>query len=585
MSIPSSIPDLDADSQLRLDDASFQAAADLTHLQAEVLEELADPVATSSQRLTQVSWIHSQQWPPSNQEMWVQHHWPEWSIDPFNPTTTSTSSQSHQTTKCLPTTSWSGLLNTSTTVNSGPTTIQAAGCFNHAEYTPFSYQHATSSAAAELRTTTPIKTSHIHKEPLIWNGRDLPDDVAIITNSTSPLRTYENSLNIITSSKRARIASEIGTATADSITDARNVAITRANSVETVAIESALNQSTTSHISRTASSTSSANGIWQKLRPTLIRLQEKETPTSTKTKKSSTANWLAVFRRRNWITLERLQEAIRQNDKDALEFLASLKRNDNFKRFAGELVFQAKLLAPQLTYEQALNDYAIETDALTDEIMCVVNAVYRLIRDNVRVEYSRDARIGDVWFRIALMFQCLCGNLGKKRGLLFDGPPSSGKSFVVAMLTSLYPIEQVGQFIMQASISSFWLQPLIGKAIYVGEEIKLTPNSAQTVKLLLEGSANLTTDVKFAEGADIPYRPTIMTSNGPCYQLVMAEGNAFHERSVEMHFNAPIELGGLSRNRTIHAHAIAYLAAQAYKRYPATSEKGKEPETLDFVPL
>ena len=186
---------------------------------------------------------------------------------------------------------------------------------------------------------------------------------------------------------------------------------------------------------------------------------------------------------------------------------------------------------------------------------------------------------------ICTIFECLCGRLGKKRGLLMDGPPSSGKSFLVAMLTSLYPVEQVGQFIMQASISSFWLQPLIGKAIYVGEEIKLTANSAQTVKLLLEGSANLTTDVKFAEGADIPYRPTIMTANGPCYQLVMAEGHAFHERAVELRFNAPIELGGLSRNRTVHANAIAYLASQAYKRYPATLAANQVPATLEFVPL
>ena len=293
----------------------------------------------------------------------------------------------------------------------------------------------------------------------------------------------------------------------------------------------------------------------------------------TKTNKSSSQNWLAVFRQQKWITLEKLQESIRRNDSDALAFLSSLRRNDNFKKMAGELVFQAKLLAPQLTYEESLNEYIIDTNNLKDETMIVVNAIYRLIRDNVSIEYSRDERIHDVWFRLHTIFECLCGHLGKKRGLLMDGPPSSGKSFLVAMLTALYPVEQVGQFIMQASISSFWLQPLIGKAIYVGEEIKLTANSAQTVKLLLEGSANLTTDVKFAEGADIPYRPTIMTSNGPCYQLVMAEGHAFHERAVELRFNAPIELGGLSRNRTVHAHAIAYLASQAYKRYPATARK------------
>ena len=58
-------------------------------------------------------------------------------------------------------------------------------------------------------------------------------------------------------------------------------------------------------------------------------------------------NWLAVFRRQKWITLERLQEAIRRNDSDALAFLASLKRNDNFKKIgrrtslSSEIIFAA----------------------------------------------------------------------------------------------------------------------------------------------------------------------------------------------------------------------------------------------------
>ena len=124
---------------------------------------------------------------------------------------------------------------------------------------------------------------------------------------------------------------------------------------------------------------------------------------------------------------------------------------------AGELVFRAKLLSPQLTYEESLNEYLINTDNLDSDTMLVVNAIYRLTRDNVSIEFEHDARNGDEWFRLRTIFECLCGRLGKKRGLLMDGPPSSGKSFLVAMLTSLYPVEQVGQFIMQASISSFWL--------------------------------------------------------------------------------------------------------------------------------
>jgi hypothetical protein len=123
---------------------------------------------------------------------------------------------------------------------------------------------------------------------------------------------------------------------------------------------------------------------------------------------------------------------------------------------------------------------------------------------------------------------------------------------------------------MQNSTSAFWLQDLIGMAVYVAEELKLNDTTAQTMKGLLEGNCYLKSAVKHADGILIPYRPMIVTSNGRIYDMVSSESVPIGLRALELDFIKPLseKTDIVSRDPEHQRAAWAYLMHQSLKRYP-----------------
>lgn len=67
------------------------------------------------------------------------------------------------------------------------------------------------------------------------------------------------------------------------------------------------------------------------------------------------------------------------------------------------------------------------------------------------------------------------------------GPPSIGKSLLIRLVTARLPPSEIGVFQTAPDNDKFWLQDLIGKKMYIGEECCLFNRQTDQFKLLLEG--------------------------------------------------------------------------------------------------
>jgi hypothetical protein len=174
--------------------------------------------------------------------------------------------------------------------------------------------------------------------------------------------------------------------------------------------------------------------------------------------------------------------------------------------------------------------------------------------------------------KLSAIRRVLYDKAGKKRSILMYGEASCGKSLLTSIMCSVYDQWQVGNFVMQASKSQFWLQGLINKSIYVGEEIQPDHDQAQILKLLMEGSPMTTTDVKFCEPVILVYRPVIVTGNRPIWFNCIAERGPFLERSVRLEFMNKIKTN-ITRDRQSQARAWTYLLSKNEKRHPDDGEE------------
>lgn len=479
----------------------------------------------------------------------------------------------------------------STTASSEPDATSEATSPAASLSSPRTLLHNSSSLAilsedAQFPTTiAPLEgTSYstIPRMQLLTPERSSRQSVVYPGSTPRPSRSRSSRSTTPLSCARERV-SVTGTPTGGSFLDARSAQITTANCASTVDAESTSSRSSTRPTSPTSLLTLEGRGLWHALGQVRTQLPARTTTTKTACSKKPDykKNWLPLFLKNRWTSMEKVAEAIRLKHQDAMEFLESLTHRDKFKTVVSELTFQARLLERYLTYGEAVQECIQDLDSTTlqtgdlrsiittesTEVFDMVQTLIDLFKQNVTLAYDYDVRRQDYWFVMSRVYYCLCGKLGKKRGLLLEGPPSSGKSFLTTVLCSVYSVHQIGVFVGQSARSSFWLQNLIGKAIYVGEEIKLDPLTAQTVKLLLEGSEHMQTDVKFADGVELPYRPTIITSNGECYQLVSAESGAYHERSVELTFKHPFRIN-CTRDRAVQARAWSLLMNECKRRYP-----------------
>ena len=263
------------------------------------------------------------------------------------------------------------------------------------------------------------------------------------------------------------------------------------------------------------------------------------------------------------------------------------------KKVLGELFNRVNAFESLVPYWTRLLTYVPIQLTAKQKRLC--NVFWKIFATNVAVENHTirlptmlhamsvtERQAATAWYimsRVAFLMQ---DKMGKRKSLFLYGPPSSGKSLLTSMLSSVVPEDLVGTFTMAGMRSTFWLQGLIHKCLYVGEEIILEEVSAQTLKLLCEGSRSNFTDVKFADQIKLEPRPTIVTANAPPYVNVSKEGPAFSERSIELRFLNGISVT-VSPDRADQAAACAYMMAEAIRRFPLLQRGEDEDDTLVFV--
>lgn len=341
------------------------------------------------------------------------------------------------------------------------------------------------------------------------------------------------------------------------------------------------------NLSRTSSISSIRSHISRERRARdLLKISSLPVPPSLP--KRSKIDWVEVFRRKNWSTFHAFTSALSTRDSDALEFSAAVRSKDSLKKYVTEMLSRVNMLEVTVPYQTRLRACFKPRVSLSPEAKRIANTCWRMLSENVRVSNEdviarmHALRGNDrTWFVIAYITSILFDKCGKRRGLLFWGVPSSGKSFLASVISACVPDQLVGRFTMQACRSTFWFQSLLCKAFYIGEEIQLDDLTSQSLKLLLEGSRSLNTDVKFAEHVAIEYRPTIVTSNEPCYVHISKDRNAFLERALELNF-IRVDSTACSRERSHQAEAWAMLATEALERFPLGTNLEVCDDALNF---
>ncbi len=151
------------------------------------------------------------------------------------------------------------------------------------------------------------------------------------------------------------------------------------------------------------------------------------------------------------------------------------------------------------------------------------------------------------------MYKVLTGVMGKQNTVYFRGPAGSGKSAFMRMIASFYHSSERGMCGTQALNSPFYLADLVDKEIYLCDEIQVTPENMDSIKLLLEGSDQLKTQVKFKDNRTIRRRPTIVCCNESIARFVPEALDPINQRTLEflLKFNLPPAVGKVMYDKDI----------------------------------
>ncbi len=119
--------------------------------------------------------------------------------------------------------------------------------------------------------------------------------------------------------------------------------------------------------------------------------------------------------------------------------------------------------------------------------------------------------------KLRRFFKTLCGDNGKKNTIYMWGKADAGKTTIIKLFDAFYHKWEIGRCAAQSINSNFWLQDLYMKRLFHADEIIATQVNIDTLKLLLEGSDDLTTDIKYAKKVSITGRPVLMATNEPIW--------------------------------------------------------------------
>ncbi len=140
-------------------------------------------------------------------------------------------------------------------------------------------------------------------------------------------------------------------------------------------------------------------------------------------------------------------------------------------------------------------------------------------------------------------FKVLFSDNGKRNTIYMLGKSDAGKTTIIRLFDAFYYQWEIGRASAQNLNSNFWLQDLYEKRLFHCDEILATPINIDTMKLLLEGSTDLTTDIKYAKKVQIKPKPVMMATNDPLWINMGAARDPILRRCEYLHVTKPAPRG------------------------------------------
>ena len=137
--------------------------------------------------------------------------------------------------------------------------------------------------------------------------------------------------------------------------------------------------------------------------------------------------------------------------------------------------------------------------------------------------------------KVQKWFQTLFGDNGKRNTIYMWGKADAGKTTIIKLFDAFYSPWEIGRCSAQSINSNFWLQDLYQKRLFHADEIVATQVNIDTLKLLLEGSDDLTTDIKYAKKVQIRGRPVLMATNDPIWTHMASASDPIRRRCEWVH--------------------------------------------------
>ena len=162
---------------------------------------------------------------------------------------------------------------------------------------------------------------------------------------------------------------------------------------------------------------------------------------------------------------------------------------------------------PDICYRERLENYQIPDDTSIELYGTMMYNDYMKLftAHNITREKLRK------WFQV------LFSDNGKRNCIYMLGKSDAGKTTIIRLFDAFYYQWEIGRASAQNLNSNFWLQDLYEKRLFHCDEILATPINIDTMKLLLEGSSDLTTDIKYAKKVQIKPKPVMMATNDPLW--------------------------------------------------------------------
>ncbi len=265
---------------------------------------------------------------------------------------------------------------------------------------------------------------------------------------------------------------------------------------------------------------------------------------------TSATTWNYVERIRNYCEDNKVfheyqwREKI-QTSKEAAEIHRKLSMRGNYRKIVGSAIENARLIVPRGSYKERL--------VALDHVKVDPTEYYEAFKTFEKIILHNKVNMTSV-------FKCLCGELGKRRTVYLLGEANSGKSSLLNMLSAIYETHEIGKITAQDIQSNFWLQDLVDKELYVGDEILVSQVNVDTVKLLCEGNRNLCTEIKYGNKQLLPARPVMIANNVDMCQNVQAHGDAINARCVKYRFTTPPGgLGNITQNQDVLRNVLKTL--------------------------